>query len=94
MYIHPYYNFMGITWDADKSEHLRLSRGLGFEELTKTAYLALIKNPTRANQSYLLFEIDGYVWVVPCVVREDELFLKTAFRSRKYTRLWKSGELP
>lgn len=85
---------MGFKWDPAKNERLKTARGLGFEELTEAPYLALIKHPTRGNQSYLLFECDGYVWVVPCVNRGDELFLKTAFPSRKYTKLWRLGVLP
>lgn len=85
---------MGIRWDVEKNLWLKAARGKSFEELLLSGFLALKKHPTRPNQQLLLFEVEGYVWAVPCVSKGEELFLKTAFRSRKYTRLWKSGELP
>lgn len=85
---------MGIVWDNEKDRWLKAARGKSFRELLQRGFLALRKHPSRPNQHHLLFEVDGYVWAVPCVNRGEELFLKTAFRSRKYTRLWKSGELP
>jgi hypothetical protein len=85
---------MGITWDENKDERLRASRGIGFVELTAASVPGIVQHPTRKNQKLLLFEVDGYVWAAPCVSRGDELFLKTAFPSRKYTKLWRFGELP
>lgn len=41
----------------------------------------------------MLFEYRGYVWVVPYVETGGELFLKTLFPSRKYTKLYKQGGL-
>lgn len=85
---------MGIAWDPKKSSRLKAARGAGFQDLLDSTLLALLAHPTRPNQKFLLFERGGYVWVVPCVMRGDEVFLKTAFPSRKYTKLWKLGELP
>lgn len=85
---------MGIIWDPDKSERLKATRGMGFNELLDAGILAMVQHPTRRNQKLLLFEVAGYVWAAPCVNRGEELFLKTAFRSRKHTKLWRRGELP
>ncbi|MDE2293674.1 MAG: toxin [Elusimicrobia bacterium] len=85
---------MGIRWDPAKSRRLRATRGAGFEEILGFRLLELRRHPGRANQDILLFEHEGYVWVVPFVTRGDEVFLKTAFRSRRYTRRWRAGELP
>lgn len=85
---------MGIEWDADKDERLRASRGIGFAEIVKSPVLGVAQHPTRKNQKLMLFEVEGYVWVAPCVNRGDAVFLKTAFPSRKYTKLWRFGELP
>ena len=40
----------------------------------------------------LLIEIENYIWVVPFVIEEDGIFLKTAFRSRKYTKKYFGGK--
>ena len=36
----------------------------------------------------MLFKHRGYIWVVPYVETKDEIFLKTMFPSRKYTKLY------
>jgi hypothetical protein len=37
----------------------------------------------------LLFEYKNYVWLVPFVQNGDEMFLKTLYPSRKYTKVYK-----
>lgn len=85
---------MGITWDSEKNARLRGTGGIDFDDLLKTVILGIIQHPGRRHQKLLLFEVEGYVWAAPCVIRGDELFLKTAFPSRKYTKLWRLGDLP
>ena len=41
----------------------------------------------------MLFEHKGYIWVAPFVETDEEIFLKTLFQSRKYTKLHKKGAL-
>ena len=93
MYIHMHYTGFDIRWEAAKSEELKREHGVSFEEILTARLLVVIEHPSRVNQDILLFEREGYVWAVPCVERERELFLKTLFPSRKYTRMWKRGEL-
>ncbi|MBX7149878.1 toxin [bacterium] len=82
-----------LNWDLEKSKKLKKSRGVSFEELIQGHLLAVKKHPTRKQQQILLFEYENYIWVVPCVVTRHEIFLKTLFPSRKYTKLWKEGKL-
>jgi hypothetical protein len=93
MYIHMDYTDMEVRWDASKNERLKNERGVSFEEIISARLLVMREHPSRPNQDILLFERDGYVWAVPCVEREGELFLKTLFPSRKFTKMWKRGEL-
>ena len=67
--------------------------GVSFEEIVRAAFVTTIEHPKRQHQKYLLFEIDRYIWAVPYVSDGDEIFLKTAFPSRVYTRKWIRGEL-
>ena len=83
----------GTRWSPSKSEELKRSRGVSFEEIIEAKLVAIISHPARANQNYLLFKIEDYIWVVPYVADGDGIFLKTLFPSRKYTKLWKKGEL-
>jgi hypothetical protein len=85
-------NSPDIRWAASKNEELKRTRGVSFEELVVAEFIAAIKHPRRDNQRILLIQFKRYIWAVPYVIREDEIFLKTAFPSRKYTKLWRSGE--
>ncbi len=84
-----------LNWDSKKNEDLKHVRGISFEEI---AYLiesgqiiGVEENPGRSNQKLYVLDIDNYTVVVPFVETDDEIFLKTAFPSRKYTRRYGLG---
>jgi len=52
----------------------------------------MTEHPKRPGQYLMLFEHKNYVWVVPCVEQGDDIFLKTLYPSRKYTRMYLRGE--
>ncbi len=83
-----------IRWDPAKSERLKRTRGVSFEEILQAELVATLGHAKRANQELLLFRYLDYIWVVPYVVHGEEMFLKTLFPSRKYTKLDLKGELP
>ena len=83
-----------IRWDPGKNEQLKLGRGVSFDELIQAELMGTLRHAKRANQELLLFRYQGYIWVVPCVMRGTEIFLKTLFPSRKYTKIYAKGELP
>ncbi|MEA1966812.1 MAG: BrnT family toxin [Thermodesulfobacteriota bacterium] len=79
-----------LNWNAEKNEILKRKRGISFEEI---AYLiesgqiiGIEKNPGRANQKLYILEIENYAVIVPFVENDNEIFLKTAFPSRKFTK--------
>ena len=82
-----------IRWDLLKSQRLKHTRGVSFEEIVYSKLVAVKRHPTRAHQNLMLFEHRGYVWVVPYVESGDAIFLKTLYPSRKYTVLYKRGVL-
>ena len=84
----------GFRWNELKNERLRRIRGVSFDEITKAKLLNIEEHPARPDQRIMLFEHKGYVWVVPCVQHGDELFLKTLYPSRKYTKLYRRGQWP
>ncbi len=75
-----------FRWDQEKSRKLKTTRGVSFEEILEAKFISLEKHPSRKNQHLMLFECKDYVWIVPCIVEEGYIFLKTAFPSRKYTK--------
>ena len=82
-----------VRWSLLKSERLKRTRGASFEDILQSRLVAVLRHPRKPNQHIMLFEHRGYIWVVPCVVSSHEVFLKTLFQSRKYTKLYKRGEL-
>lgn len=82
-----------IRWSVEKSQMLRKNRGMSFEELIQGRLIAVKKHSRRIHQNVMLFEYEDYIWVVPYVENKDEIFLKTLFPSRKYTKMWKEGKL-
>ena len=65
-----------MDWDPAKSDKLKKERGISFEEIIECRFVALEKHPKRSNQMNLLFEIEGQVWVVPCVVTNKEISIE------------------
>ena len=80
-----------VRWNLLKSERLKQTRGASFEELIRSRLVAVKQHPNRTHQQIMLFEYQGYIWVVPFVETEGELFLKTLFPSRKYTQMHNKG---
>lgn len=79
-----------LNWSSEKNEIQKRERDLSFEEiayLIETGQiLSVEENPARADQKIYILEIDNYAVVVPCLETGDEIFLKTAFPSRKYSK--------
>lgn len=82
-----------MRWDPGKSERLKRERGASFEEILQAELVGVMRHSKRANQNVILFLHKGYVWVVPYVAYDGEIFLKTLFPSRKYTRMLKKGQI-
>ncbi len=76
-----------------KSERLKRTRGVSFEEILQSRLVAIQRHPAKQHQNIMLFQHKAYIWVVPYVENDNEIFLKTLYPSRKYTRIYKRGEL-
>lgn len=84
---------MNIRWDPLKSEALKRTRGVSFEDILRATFVTIEQHPKRPHQKLMLFDLDGYIWTVPYVRTGDGVFLKTLFPSRMYTKKWLRGEL-
>ncbi len=83
-----------IRWNLLKSERLKRTRGAAFEDILQGKLIAIKQHPSKKNQKIMLFEYKRYIWVVPYVVnKKADIFLKTLFPSRKYTKMYKEGKL-
>jgi len=80
-----------VRWNTLKNERLKKVRGVSFEEILDAKLVAILKHPAKEHQKIMLFEHQGYIWVVPLVEDQHGYFLKTLFPSRKYTKVYKEG---
>ena len=79
-----------LNWNSEKNETVKRERGISFEEIAYMVesgqIIGIEENPVRPNQKLYILEIENYAFVVPFVETDQEIFLKTAFPSRKYTK--------
>lgn len=78
-----------IKWNTLKSERLKKTRGVSFDEIIKSKLVDVMRHPKNESQNMMLFEYKRYIWVVPFVQSEKGVFLKTLYPSRKYTKIYK-----
>lgn len=83
------------NWNAEKNEFLIVERGISFEEIVfyieNDSLLDDIVHPNNqeySHQRIFVVAVDSYVYLVPYVENEDELFLKTIIPSRKFTKIY------
>jgi uncharacterized DUF497 family protein len=82
-----------INWNAFKNHQLIEQRGISFDEVVfyiqQGSLLDDIKHPNSnryPNQRVFVVDIKGYVFLVPYIENQDEIFLKTVIPSRKATK--------
>lgn len=82
-----------FAWDEEKNKLLKHGRGVSFEDvvyhINNGDLLARLDHPNRVkypHQQVFVICIDAYVYAVPFVEDESNIFLKTIIPSRKLTR--------
>ena len=82
-----------FKWNTEKNEVLLKERGITFEEIVEKinsgAKIIEADHPNREkypNQKILIVDVDGYAYLVPCIIEQNEYFLKTIIPSRKATK--------
>jgi uncharacterized DUF497 family protein len=79
-----------LNWNPEKNEILKRERGISFEEIVylieSGQVIGIEENAGHPDQKIYILEIGNYAIIVPYVENDDEIFLKTAFPSRKYTQ--------
>ncbi len=83
---------MEIAWNPLKSERLKKTRGVSFEEIIHGKLIDVTVHPVRKHQRVLVYEWKGYLWAVPFVREGDMIFLKTIYPSRKLLKIYKRGK--
>lgn len=87
-----------FNWSAEKNQQLMSDRGVSFENVLFALQSGglLDDGPHPNKQEYprqrlFVVRIDDYVWLVPYVENDSEIFLKTIIPSRKATRKFLGG---
>ena len=87
-----------FKWNPEKNKILLKERGITFEEIvqriasgTKVIETDHPNKRKYPNQKILIVDIDGYAYLVPCVINQNEYFLKTIIPSRKATKKYLGG---
>lgn len=90
-----------FAWSPEKNRVLKsdADRNICFEDIVAAieggSLLGDIEHPNRIKypqQRLLVVLANGYVYGVPYVETQDELFLKTAFPSRRLKEIFMPGE--
>jgi uncharacterized DUF497 family protein len=86
------------NWNADKNHLLVQERSISFErivfEISAGNELAVLEHPNQdkyPGQRISMVQVDDYVYAVPFVETETEIFLKTIIPSRKAKRQYRSS---
>ena len=82
-----------FNWNSEKNQDLIINRNVSYEQviyyLENGGLIDDISHPNIAdypNQRIFIILIVSYVYLVPYVETDDEIFLKTIIPSRKFTR--------
>jgi hypothetical protein len=88
-----------ISWNPEKNTLLRIQRGVSFEDVVfhimAGDILDTIEYPDQERypgQQIHMIAIEEYVYLVPFIESEDEVFLKTIIPSRKATKTYRGIE--
>lgn len=84
-----------ITWNPEKNKLLKRERNISFEDvvfhMSIGDILDTLEHPNQERypeQKIHVVKIEGYVYLVPFVESDDEVFLKTIIPSRKTTKIY------
>ena len=84
-----------FNWNDEKNLSLKKERGISFEEIIfailNDQLLDILEHPNKElykEQKLYVVALDDYAYVVPFIERDEEIFLKTIFPSRKYTSIY------
>ena len=85
-----------IVWGPEKYKKLKEERGILLDEIAdlilQKQYIKIIKNRTKQWQQIFVVYYNNYIHLVPYVIDEEQnIFIKTAYPSRKYMKLFKDG---
>mgnify|MGYP001029983226 CR=1 FL=1 len=88
---------VSFNWNKEKNQWLKKNRFIGFEDIVflinEGFLIEIIKNPSDKYKGQMMFVINfnDYIYLVPFVENDKEIFLKTIIPSRKATKKYLGG---
>jgi len=90
---------MRYEWNPDKNEWLKKERQISFEKilfhLSHGDVWKISDHPNQKDyprQKIYFVIVEGYIYMVPHIIEEDYIFLKTIIPSREATSDYSEGE--
>ncbi len=87
-----------FNWNPEKNQLLLRERGISFErivfEIASGNELAVLDHPNQEKypgQKISMVQVEDYVYAVPFIETDLEIFLKTIIPSRKATKQFRSN---
>lgn len=86
------------SFSEEKNAFLKKERGISFDDviflIENGGLIKTIKHPSRkySHQEIALVRIDEYVYCIPIVRKGNDLFMKTIYPSRVYTKKYLSKD--
>jgi len=87
-----------FSWSEEKNELLKAERQISFEDVAfyieMGFLLDVLENPNQEKykgQKIFVVQIEDYVYLVPFIEDNHEVFLKTIIPSRKATKNYMKG---
>ena len=87
-----------FSWNPEKNELLRTERQISFDDVVfyieQGFLLDVLEHPNQERykgQKIFVVQMDDYVYLVPFVENDHEVFLKTIIPSRKATKQYLKG---
>jgi hypothetical protein len=80
------------SFSKEKNATLKEQRGIGFDDiiflLENGCLLGIKANPSESypHQEVLIIKVEEYVYIVPFVRNGNEVFMKTIYPSRSFTK--------
>jgi len=87
-----------FSWNEEKNKLLEAERLISFEDIVfciqSGLLLDILEHPNQEKykgQQIFVVQVDEYVYLVPFIEDENEVFLKTIIPSRKATKRYLKG---
>lgn len=87
---------MNYQWNEEKNSLLKAERGIGFEDIVTAimegSIVDIIRHPNTEkypDQMIYIVEVLEYIYMVPYVRNDQEIFFKTIIPSRKMKKIYK-----